>query len=162
MRKEIATFRVNGQSRDIIVTPNMTLADVLRDTFGLTGTKESCRCAECGSCTVLVDGAPMLACSTLAVSVRSRDIVTIEGLSPSGEMHPLQKAFIEHGSIQCGFCTPGMVMMAKALLDENANPTAEEIKEGLGGNLCRCTGYSKIVTAVQAAARDLQGKAGAR
>ena len=162
MRKEIATFRVNGQSRDIIVTPNMTLADVLRDTFGLTGTKESCRCAECGSCTVLVDGAPMLACSTLAVSVRSREIVTIEGLSPSGEMHPLQKAFIEHGSVQCGFCTPGMVMMAKALLDENANPTAEEIKEGLGGNLCRCTGYAKIVTAVQAAARELQGKAGAR
>ncbi len=162
MRKEIATFRVNGQSRDAIVTPNMTLADVLRDTFGLTGTKESCRCAECGSCTVLVDGAPMLACSTLAVSVRSRDIVTIEGLSPSGELHPLQKAFVEHGSVQCGFCTPGMVMMAKALLDENPDPTAEAIKEGLGGNLCRCTGYAKIIDAVQAAARELQGKAGAR
>ena len=140
----------------------MTLADVLRDTFQLTGTKESCRCAECGSCTVLVDGVPMLACSTLAVSVRSRDIVTIEGLSPSGQLHPLQKAFVEHGSVQCGFCTPGMVMMAKAILDENPNPSAEQIKEGLGGNLCRCTGYAKIVDAVQVAAREMQAKAGAR
>jgi len=162
MKKEIATFRVNGQSRDAIITPNMTLADVLRDTFQLTGTKESCRCAECGSCTVLVDGVPMLACSTLAVSVRSRDIVTIEGLSPSGQLHPLQKAFVEHGSVQCGFCTPGMVMMAKAILDENPNPSAEQIKEGLGGNLCRCTGYAKIVDAVQVAAREMQAKAGAR
>lgn len=162
MKKEIATFRVNGQSRDAIITPNMTLADVLRDTFQLTGTKESCRCAECGSCTVLVDGVPMLACSTLAVSVRSRDIVTIEGLSPSGQLHPLQKAFVEHGSVQCGFCTPGMVMMAKAILDESPNPSAEQIKEGLGGNLCRCTGYAKIVDAVQVAAREMQAKAGAR
>lgn len=162
MKKEIATFRVNGQSRDAIITPNMTLADVLRDTFQLTGTKESCRCAECGSCTVLVDGVPMLACSTLAVSVRSRDIVTIEGLSPSGQLHPLQKTFVEHGSVQCGFCTPGMVMMAKAILDENPNPSAEQIKEGLGGNLCRCTGYAKIVDAVQVAAREMQAKAGAR
>ena len=162
MKKEIATFRVNGQSRDAIITPNMTIADVLRDTFQLTGTKESCRCAECGSCTVLVDGVPMLACSTLAVSVRSRDIVTIEGLSPSGQLHPLQKAFVEHGSVQCGFCTPGMVMMAKAILDENPNPSAEQIKEGLGGNLCRCTGYAKIVDAVQVAAREMQAKAGAR
>ena len=162
MRKEVATFRVNGQSRDAIVTPNMTLADVVRDTFQLTGTKESCRCAECGSCTVLVDGMPMLACSTLAVSVGSRDIVTIEGLSPPGDLHPLQKAFVEIGSIQCGFCTPGMVMMAKAILDEKPDPTAEEIKEGLGGNLCRCTGYAKIVDAVQTAARELLVKAGAR
>lgn len=162
MKKEIVTFRVNGQSRDAIVTPNMTLADLLRDTFQLTGTKESCRCAECGSCTVLVDGVPMLACSTLAVSVRSGEIVTIEGLADSGELHPLQKAFIEHGSIQCGFCTPGMVMMAKAMLDENPSPTAEEIREGLGGNLCRCTGYAKIVDAIQAAARELRAKAAAQ
>ena len=96
------------------------------------------------------------------MSVRSRDIVTIEGLSPSGQLHPLQKAFVEHGSVQCGFCTPGMVMMAKAILDENPNPSAEQIKEGLGGNLCRCTGYAKIVDAVQVAAREMQAKAGAR
>ena len=156
MKKEIAAFRVNGQSREVIVSANMTLADVLRDTFQLTGTKESCRRAECGSCTVLVDGVPTLACATLALSVRARDIVTIEGLaSPSG-LHPLQKAFVEHGSIQCGFCTPGMVMMAKALLDENPDPTTEEIRDGLGGNLCRCTGYTKIVDAVHAAARELR------
>jgi len=160
MRKEIVTFRINGQPRDAIITPNMTVADVLRETFQLTGTKEACRCAECGSCTVLVDGTPMLACSTLAIAVRGRDIVTIEGLASPNGLHPLQRAFVEYGAVQCGFCTPGMVMMAKAILDEIPNPTAEEIREGLGGNLCRCTGYVKIVDAVRNAASEMQGKAG--
>ena len=133
----------------------MTLYELLRD-LHLTGTKRSCGVGECGSCTVLVDGNPTLACSTLAIAVRDKEILTIEGLSRGAQLHPLQQAFVDGGAIQCGFCTPGMIMMAKALLDENPNPTREEVKEGLGGNLCRCTGYVKIIDAVMASAEKMR------
>ena len=165
MNKQVLTFRVNGLLRDAIVTPNMTLADVLREELGLTGAKESCQVGECGACTVLVDGKPVLSCSALAIAVRDKDILTVEGLAASagatpGELHPIQQAFIDHGAIQCGFCSPGMILMAKALLDENPSPTRPEVQEGLGGNLCRCTGYVKIVDAVLAAADVLRKEAG--
>jgi aerobic carbon-monoxide dehydrogenase small subunit len=152
MKKEVLTFRVNGISYDAIVTPNVTLAELLRNQLGLTGTKESCQVGECGACTVLVDGKPALACSTLAIAVRDKEITTIEGIASGTVLHPLQQAFIDHGAIQCGFCTPGQIMMSMALLDENPDPTREEVKEWLGGNLCRCTGYVKIVDAVMGAA----------
>jgi carbon-monoxide dehydrogenase small subunit len=160
MNKEVMTFRVNGASYDAIVTPNLTLTELLRDRLGLTGTKESCQVGECGACTVLVEGKPTLACSTLAIAVRDKEILTIEGLAKGGELDPLQQAFIDCGAIQCGFCTPGQIMMSKALLDENPDPTREEVKEWLGGNLCRCTGYVKIVDAVLAAAQTLLAEAG--
>ena len=156
MKKEIAFFKVNGGSYEELITPNMTLSELLRDQLGLTGTKTACGVGECGSCTVLVDGKPTLSCSTLAIAVQDKEILTIEGLSRGTELHPLQLAFIDIGAIQCGFCTPGMTMMAKALLDENPNPTREEVKEGLGGNICRCTGYVKIIDAVMAAAETVR------
>jgi carbon-monoxide dehydrogenase small subunit len=152
MKKEICNFRINRRPYELLVAPNTTLSDLLREQLDLTGTKGSCGVGECGSCTVLVDGEPILSCSTLAFSVRDKEILTIEGLSCGTELHPIQKAFIDHGAIQCGYCTPGMIMMAKALLDRNPAPTREEVKEGLAGNLCRCTGYVKIIDAVMAAA----------
>ena len=152
MKKEIANFKINGRLYEVIITPNVTLSELLREQLDLTGTKHACDVGQCGSCTVLVDGEPTLSCSTLAIAVRDKEILTIEGLSRGTQLHPLQQAFIESGAIQCGFCTPGMIMMAKALLDRNPNPTRHEVKEGLGGNLCRCTGYVKIVDAVMAAA----------
>jgi carbon-monoxide dehydrogenase small subunit len=155
VKKEIANFKINGRPYEVILTPNMTLYELLRD-LHLTGTKRSCGVGECGSCTVLVDGNPTLACSTLAIAVRDKEILTIEGLSRGAQLHPLQQAFVDGGAIQCGFCTPGMIMMAKALLDENPNPTREEVKEGLGGNLCRCTGYVKIIDAVMASAEKMR------
>ena len=154
------TFRVNSRDYDAIVTPNLTLGELLRDHLGLTGTKESCQVGECGACTVLVDGKPTLACSTLAIAVRDKEILTIEGLARGERLHPLQQAFIDQGAIQCGFCTPGQVMMSFALLAENPDPSREEVKEWLGGNLCRCTGYVKIVDAVMAATRSLSAEAG--
>jgi len=155
VKKEIANFKINGRPYEVIITPNMTLYDLLRD-LHLTGTKRSCGVGECGSCTVLVEGSPTLACSTLAIAVRDKEILTIEGLSRGTQLHPLQQAFVDGGAIQCGFCTPGMIMMAKALLDENPNPTREQVKEGLGGNLCRCTGYVKIIDAVMASAEKMR------
>ena len=152
MKKEIAAFKINGRPYEAIIAPNMTLSELLRDQLDLTGTKCACGVGECGSCTVLVDGQPTLSCSTLAIAVRDKDILTIEGLAKGTELHPLQQAFIDSGAIQCGFCTPGMIIMAEALLDENPKPTRQEVQEGLGGNLCRCTGYVKIVDAVMAAA----------
>ena len=153
-KKEIIEFTVNGEKREAIIEgPHVTLAELIRDKLYLTGTKESCRCAECGACTVLVDGKPTLSCSTLAVAVRNKDILTIEGLAHGTELHPLQKAFVEFNGIQCGFCSPGMILMAKALLEENDNPTEEEIREAIGGNICRCTGYVKIVEAISVAAQ---------
>ena len=151
MKKEIANFKINGRSYEVIVTSNMTLYDLLRE-LHLKGTKRSCGVGQCGSCTVLVNGNPTLACSTLAISVRDNEILTIEGLAKGAQLHPLQQAFVDAGAIQCGFCTPGMILMAKALLDENPKPSRQEVSEGLGGNLCRCTGYVKIVDAVLAAA----------
>jgi len=134
----------------------VTLAELLREKLDLTGTKEACRCGECGACTVLVDGKPVLSCAALAISVRGKEIFTIEGLAVSGRLHPIQQSFVDNGAIQCGFCSPGMILMAKVLLDENPNPSKEEVKEALGGNLCRCTGYVKIIDAVLAAAETMR------
>jgi carbon-monoxide dehydrogenase small subunit len=145
---------VNGEDYELLVVPSSTLLDVLRDDLGLTGSKKGCDSGECGTCTVLLDGLPILACITLACEVEGRKIDTIEGLAKGGCMSPLQKAFIEHGAIQCGFCTPGMVLSASALLRSSSAPTMEEIKRSISGNLCRCTGYSKIVEAIHSAAQE--------
>jgi carbon-monoxide dehydrogenase small subunit len=152
VKKEITNFKINGRSYEVILTPNITLAELLRERLDLTGTKCACGVGECGSCTVLVDGLPTLSCSTLAISIRDKDILTIEGLAEGDVLHPLQQSFIENGAIQCGFCTSGMIMTAKAFLSEYPDPTRQEAKEGLGGNLCRCTGYVKIIDAVISAA----------
>ncbi|MFC1902886.1 (2Fe-2S)-binding protein [Chloroflexota bacterium] len=154
IEKETLEFTINGKSYQVTVEPWETLAEVLRDKLDLTGTKVSCGVAECGSCTVLVDGKPTLSCSTLAVAVRGKDILTIEGLAEDG-LHPLQEAFVKLGAIQCGFCTSGMILTAKALLEEKPRPSREEVREYLAGNLCRCTGYVKIVDAVMAAAEAM-------
>ena len=156
MGKEIATFVVNGQEREVIIEPHMLLIDVLRDKLGLTGTKYSCGAGDCGACTVLIDGKPSFSCLTLAVTARGKSILTIEGVADGNELHPIQQAFVDQGAIQCGFCTPGMILATKALLDENPDPTRDEIKTALAGNLCRCTGYVKIVDAVETAAVALR------
>ena len=152
MKKQEIHLDINGKGYTISVFPQRTLLEVLREDLGLIGTKEGCSEGECGVCTVLLDGIPVRSCLLLAVDVRGRKITTIEGLVKEGELHPIQKSFIEHGAIQCGFCTPGMILSAKALLDEKPSPTEEEIRIALSGNLCRCTGYQKIFKAVQAAA----------
>lgn len=149
LKKQI-TLTVNGEKREILVTPNDLLINVLRDQLGLTGTKYGCGIGECCSCTVLVDGVPTLSCLTLAISLDGCQIVTIEGIAKTdGQLHPIQESFLKHGAIQCGFCTPGMVIMGKALIDENPKPTEKEIREYIRGNLCRCTGYTQIVKAIQ-------------
>jgi len=149
MRKKIVELKVNGQLYEAAVAPEDLLVDVLRDGLGLIGTKKGCGQGDCGTCTVLINGRPHLSCITLAMSCRGKDILTIEGLEKNGKLHPIQESFVKHGAVQCGFCTPGMVMSAKALLDRNPDPTEEEIKRALEGNLCRCTGYTKIVEAVK-------------
>lgn len=156
MRKEIAEFTVNGEPYEVILESYMTLLDVLREQVGLIGTKCGCRNGDCGACTVLVDGRPTLSCLTLAVTAKGKNILTIEGLAEGNTLHPIQKAFIDHGAIQCGFCTPAMILSTKALLDENPNPTREEAKTALAGNLCRCTGYVKITDAVLAAGETIR------
>ncbi len=156
MRKEIASFTVNGNEYEVIVEPHMLLIDVLRDKLGLTGTKYACGAGDCGACTVLINGTPAFSCLTLAVTARGKSILTIEGLAKGAELHPIQQAFVEKGAVQCGFCTPGMVLSSKALLDENPAPTREETKTALAGNLCRCTGYVKIIDAVEAAADTMR------
>lgn len=156
MRKQIAKLTVNGRAYEIPIEPQMTLLEVLRDELDLTGTKYNCGVGECGGCTVLIDGKPTLSCLTLAITAKEKNILTIEGLAEGITLHPIQQAFIGCGAIQCGFCTPGMILMAKALLDENLNPAREEVKAGLGGNLCRCTGYVKIIDAVLAAAETMR------
>jgi aerobic carbon-monoxide dehydrogenase small subunit len=143
--------RVNDDDYEAEVEPWKLLSEFLREDLGLTGTKEACGSGDCGACTLLLDGVALNSCLLLAVDADRREITTIEGLSRNGELHPLQQAFIATGAIQCGFCTPGMILSAKALLDESPNPTISEIKEGISGNLCRCTGYKKIVEAVQRA-----------
>lgn len=148
--KKLLMLMVNGENYEVFTESWETLERVLRDELGLTGVKEGCNTGNCGVCTVLIDGKAVKSCLVLASQVQGKDILTIEGLSKNG-LHPLQQAFIDHFAIQCGFCTPGMVLAAKALLDENPNPTEEEVKLGLSGNLCRCTGYVKIVEAVLAA-----------
>lgn len=154
MKKKI-TLNVNGQKYRVPIEGGQTLLDLLREGLGLMGTKKGCDQGDCGACTVLVDGKPVNACLVLAVEVAGKNITTIEGLTRDGKLHSLQQAFVDHNAIQCGFCTPGMIITAVALLDENTNPTDEEIRSFLQGNLCRCTGYYKIVQAIQAAAKEL-------
>ena len=152
MARVALRLTINGEAHDVLVEPGRTLLDVLRVDLGLTGTKENCLDAECGVCTVLLDGLAVNACILLAVQCRDRAVVTIEGLAAGGELHPLQRAFIDHGAVQCGYCIPGMILAAKACLDETPDPGEAEVREALAGNLCRCTGYQKIVEAVLAAA----------
>ena len=147
-------LRINGEECEVRAAPDRMLLDVLRADLGLTGTKENCLEAECGVCTVLLDGMAVNSCALLAAECEGRDVVTIEGLGGDG-IHPLQQAFIDHGAVQCGYCIPGMIMSAKAYLDENPAPTEAEVREALAGNLCRCTGYQKIADAVLAAARAM-------
>ena len=156
MSKQLAKFTINGREYETAIETRMTLVEVLRDELDLTGTKCSCAVGECGACTVLIDGKPQLSCLTLAVNAKEKDILTIEGLADGNTLHPIQKAFIDYGAIQCGFCTPGMILMTKSLLDENPRPTKEDVKESLAGNLCRCTGYVKIIEAVLAAAETMR------
>jgi aerobic-type carbon monoxide dehydrogenase small subunit (CoxS/CutS family) len=154
MKRKIRLL-VNEQEYELLVGPNKTLLDVLRDDLGLTGTKRGCDSGECGACTVLLEGIPVLSCITLACEVEGKRIQTIEGMAKNGELHPVQKAFVEYGAIQCGFCTPGMVLSAVALLKRNKTPNTAEIKKAISGNLCRCTGYIKIIEAIQKAASSL-------
>ncbi len=157
--KQLIALNVNGESYEIAVEPRLTLLDALRDALGLIGAKRGCDLGNCGSCTVLMDKKPVLACLTLAVEAQGKDILTIEGLAENGQLHPLQQAFIDYAALQCGFCTPGMLMSAKALLDSNPQPTEEEVKEAISGNLCRCTGYANIVEAVLKVTRSDKGGA---
>lgn len=147
------TVKVNGESYTRTVPVNRTLLSFLREDLNLTGTKEGCGAGECGACTVIMDGKPVNSCLVLAVEADGRDILTIEGLSGEGKLHPIQEAFVKHQGVQCGFCTPGMIMSAKALLDRNPHPSEEEIKEAISGNLCRCTGYEPIIKAIKDVAR---------
>jgi carbon-monoxide dehydrogenase small subunit len=149
---------VNGEPAELNVPSHWRLVDLLRDGLGLTGTKEGCGIGECGACTVLLDGKPVNSCLVLAAQADGREVVTVEGLADGDELHPLQEAFIDHDAVQCGFCTPGMLMSAKALLDENPSPSSGDVRRALSGNLCRCTGYTQIVRAVLAAARELGGQ----
>jgi len=157
--KQVVRATINGEARELAVEPYRSLLDVLRNEAGLTGTKKGCDVGDCGACTVILDGKPVNSCLVLGVEVKGCRIETIEGLQPGPDrLHPLQENFIRHGGAQCGFCTPGVLMMAKALLDENPDPTEGEIRFGLAGNICRCTGYTKIVEAIQATVREMGGK----
>jgi carbon-monoxide dehydrogenase small subunit len=154
-----ATLVVNGVPYPVTIEPHRSLLSVLRTEIGLTGTKEGCDDSECGACMVLLDGRPVNSCSYLALQAGGREVTTVEGLANGDDLHPLQRAFLAEGGIQCGFCTPGMLMSAKALLDTNARPSEDDVRLALGGNLCRCTGYSNIVSAVLRAADELAGPA---
>ena len=155
MKQRVACI-INGEARDVELEPYRSLLDVLRSEIGLTGTKKGCDVGDCGACTVILNGRPVNSCLVLGVEAKGASIETIEGLAgAAGELHPLQESFIKLGGAQCGFCTPGILMMAKALLDENPHPTDDEIRFGIAGNICRCTGYTKIVEAIQAAAKQL-------
>ena len=145
---------VNGKDYEVQVKPSATLLDVIREDLGLTGTKEGCGVGECGACTVIIENKAVNACIMLAIEANGKNITTIEGLADGGKLHPVQQAFVDNGAVQCGFCTPGMVLSAKNLLEKNPKPTEGQIREALSGNLCRCTGYQKIVEAVQAAAKS--------
>ena len=148
--KQLMSFKVNGKFYELAVEPNRTLLEVLSEYLGLSGTKLGCNEGDCGACTVILDGMAVCSCLTIAVEAQNKEIVTIEGLAANGQLHPLQQGFIDHGAVQCGFCTPGMIMSAKALLDNNPDITENDIRRALQGNLCRCTGYVKIVEAVLA------------
>lgn len=149
---------VNGEPYELAVEPWRTLLEVIREDIGLTGAKEACSTGECGNCMVILDGKPVNSCLVLAVDASGKEVLTIEGLAEGDKLHPIQKAFVEHGAIQCGFCTPGMILAAKTLLDNNPEPTEPEVKEAISGNLCRCTGYVKIIEAILAASHSLAGR----
>jgi aerobic-type carbon monoxide dehydrogenase small subunit (CoxS/CutS family) len=153
------TLKVNGETRTASVPPETTLLRMLRDNLNLTGSKLGCDVGDCGACTVIVDGMPVNSCLMLAAQADGRDVLTIEGLASMDRVHPIQRAFEECASLQCGFCGPGVIMSAKALLDEIPNPTIPQIRDALGGNLCRCTGYVKMIEAIQIAARNMRGEA---
>ncbi len=155
MKQVEITLRVNGISYTVDVRPQRTLVEVLRETLGLTGTKKSCNEGECGACTVVMGGKPVASCLVLAIDAQGKEILTIEGLSEGEKLHPIQESFLKNGAIQCGFCTPGMVMSAKAFLDEHPRPTPSEIRKGISGNLCRCTGYQQIVDSILDASRTM-------
>jgi carbon-monoxide dehydrogenase small subunit len=146
------TLTVNGEKYRLMVEPSKTLLEIIRDDLGLTGTKEGCGGGDCGACTVLLNGRAVPSCIVLGVDADGCDVVTIEGLATGIELHPIQRAFVDHGAVQCGFCTPGMIMSAKGLLDGNPSPTEEEIKNAIEGNFCRCTGYAKIIEAIKSCA----------
>lgn len=154
--KIVISVTVNQKNYELAVEPNMTLVDMLRDELRLTGTKKGCGLGECGACTILLDGQPVSSCVMLAVEAHNRKIVTIEGLETEKGLHPIQQAFVEKGAIQCGFCTSGMVLSAKALLDDHPHPDEQDIRKAISGNLCRCTGYQKIVEAVQSVSEGEQ------
>ena len=156
--KNPLSFTVNSSSVDLFVEPHQSLLDTLRDALFLTGTKKGCDEGDCGACTVIMNGRSVTSCMVLAMDAQGEAITTIEGLASGQELHPVQQAFVDHGGIQCGYCTPGLIMNAVALLEENPDPSPEEIRHALGGNLCRCTGYVKVVDAVRAAASALDQK----
>jgi len=152
--KQLISLKVNGQTREIAVEPSWTLLETVREQLRLTGAKEGCGTGDCGACSVLVDGRLVTSCLMLAVQADGAEVTTIEGLATNGTLHPVQAAFVDKGGVQCGFCTPGMVMAAASLLERNPSPTLEDVREGLAGNLCRCTGYAKIYESVLAAAES--------
>ena len=152
MAKQVLSFTVNDEPVDVLVQPYVTLLDALREDLDLTGPKEGCGTGDCGACTVHLDGKPVASCLVLALQARGRDVLTIEGLAGAGPLHPLQDAFVRHGVPQCGFCIPGVLMAAAALLEEHPAPSEEQIRYGIAGNLCRCTGYTKMVAAISEAA----------
>jgi carbon-monoxide dehydrogenase small subunit len=157
--EKIVKLKVNGNEHCLRIFANEILSDVLREKLSLTGTKIGCNGGECGACTVLIDGEPIVSCLALAIEYEGREILTIEGLADpaSRELHPIQEAFVENAGLQCGFCTPGMIMSAKSLLDKNLNPTEKEIKAAINGNICRCTGYESIVKSISVAAKKMKG-----
>lgn len=157
LAKTLLQLRVNGETKEVATEINKTLLEVLREDMGLTGTKHGCELGECGTCAVLVDGAPVLSCLMLGIEAENTAIVTVEGMVQNGKPHPLQTAFADLGAAQCGYCIPGILLTAKALLDKNPQPTRDEIRQALSGNLCRCTGYTKILQAVELAAKEIVG-----
>ena len=159
--KTLLTLAVNGEEHEVLVPAHKTLLEVLREDLQLTGTKHGCELGECGTCTVLLDGDPMLSCLVLPVECAGRSIKTVEGMARGSQLHPLQQAFAELGAAQCGYCTPGILLTAEALLVENATPTRDEVRAALAGNLCRCTGYTKILDAVELAALRMKAGPGA-
>ncbi|HSP55372.1 MAG TPA: (2Fe-2S)-binding protein [Dehalococcoidia bacterium] len=160
MGKQLITLKVNGQTREVAVEPSWTLLETLREQLRLTGAKEGCGTGDCGACSMLINGRLVTSCLMLAVQADGCEVVTIEGLATNGTLHPVQAAFVEKGGVQCGFCTPGMIMAAASLLERYPSPTLEEVREGLAGNLCRCTGYTKIYESVLTAAQAGRAAAG--
>jgi len=154
--KALLSLRVNGEAREVWAPVHKTLLEVLREEMGLTGTKHGCELGECGTCTILIDGVPVLSCLALPVECQGREILTVEGMAEAGRLHPLQQAFAELGAAQCGYCTPGILLTAQALLAETPKPTRDQVKAALAGNLCRCTGYTKILDAVELAALRME------